>query len=429
MRLPMTIKHLKRFKLVETILITLSILFLIGLSLYGLKGFYSRYAQDDYCYGYRVNTFGFWQTQVSSYLYPTEFNSNRYALTFLQSVAEILGGSSFVPVLVELSILTWAVCLGYLFYQLTQTRVSFLSVSSAILFAGGILFFTLYLAGNLYQILFWLSGMLTYLTPMILSTLILGRIVFYAKNQPLKKVQFLEIPLLCLIAGGFSETTTLWLLAVLGLVFFGLLLSRNKSDLVKNAIKVMIPAIAATTIALIILIVCPANYYRAQVGNFERPDWPTFIRMILFFGEEYIRVTIKSAPLPYLSLAVLGFWLAGLIESPKFMKPKAYLGAIVIGLAALYLLSVTTMVPTMYAMSSYPGDRALLPIHFSLILFTFSCGWFLARFVQTQFPAIWRAKIYLPVCWWWLLLIGMPCAVQIQWNAGGVQERGCMRHE
>ncbi|MEI2421599.1 hypothetical protein V6O07_15090, partial [Arthrospira platensis SPKY2] len=42
----------------------LSVLFLSLLAGYALKGYFSRYAADDYCYGYRVNENGFFYNQI-----------------------------------------------------------------------------------------------------------------------------------------------------------------------------------------------------------------------------------------------------------------------------------------------------------------------------------------------------------------------------
>ena len=86
---------------------TLLLIFIfIGLlSIYGIKGTYSRYAQDDYCYGYKVRDMGFWNMQIQSYMHINEFNSDRYSLTIAHSLVELSGGPKTVPVLPTLEIL------------------------------------------------------------------------------------------------------------------------------------------------------------------------------------------------------------------------------------------------------------------------------------------------------------------------------------
>jgi hypothetical protein len=367
-------------------LIIFIILFVGLLTIYGIKGIYSRYAQDDYCYGYHLRTFGFWNMQVSSYFNQAEYNSNRYSLTFAHSLAELLGGSRFVPFLPILEIIAWVASLWYLIRQVLIGRPSRHLKSVVALAALGIIFYTFYLAGNLYQILFWLSAMQTYLTPMVISTFIFGRLLALTRSSPLKTFQFIEIALLCLFVGGFSETTTLWLFVCLWLILIGIFLMRKQFPDAGNGFRLVATAIIATGIALVILAVCPANQYRA--GDWTRPDLPTLIRMSLFYGEEFIRVTIKSTPLPFMVVTGLGFWLGSLVIPDEQRKPKFYLFGLLIAVVILYILSVTTMVPTMYAMSSYPGDRALLPAHFSLLSFLAVVGWLCSRLMFSIWPKI-----------------------------------------
>ena len=97
----------------------LLIFIFIGLlSIYGIKGTYSRYAQDDYCYGYKVHDMGFWNMQIQSYIHTNQFNSDRYSLTIVHSLVELSGGPKTVPLLPTLEIIAWFACLLFVFYQI-----------------------------------------------------------------------------------------------------------------------------------------------------------------------------------------------------------------------------------------------------------------------------------------------------------------------
>jgi hypothetical protein len=52
----------------------------------------------------------------------------------------------------------------------------------------------------------------------------------------------------------------------------------------------------------------------------------------------------------------------------------------------LYGLSVVVMLPSMYATSHYPGDRALLPAQFTLSACLFIIGWKLAEVLSVLQP-------------------------------------------
>ena len=151
-----------------TLMFSLLLLFLILLAGYAIAGLHSRYLADDYCNDVEFMQQGFWKGQVHSYLNPMPYSSERCSLTLFSGIGWVLGGVRFMPVLPLASILFWALALYYAIQQglqyfsfrLSPVIIAFLSVCS--------LFFTLYLAPNQYQILFWRSGMNTYLVPLLI---------------------------------------------------------------------------------------------------------------------------------------------------------------------------------------------------------------------------------------------------------------------
>ena len=66
-------------------------MFLAIISILAIKGSFSRYSQDNYCFGYRFRDSNFWKVQITSYFKPAEYNSNRYSLTMFDGLAEIDG--------------------------------------------------------------------------------------------------------------------------------------------------------------------------------------------------------------------------------------------------------------------------------------------------------------------------------------------------
>jgi hypothetical protein len=173
-------------------------LFLILLAGYAIAGLHSRYLADDYCNDVEFMQQGFLKGQVNS--------SERYSLTFFSGIGWILGGVRFMPVLPLASILFWALALYYAIYQGSQYFSYRLSPVKIAFLSTCILFFTLYLAPNQYQILFWRSGMNTYLVPLLINTFILGRYFFYLQQKRFGILGFIELSFLAFLAAGFSET-------------------------------------------------------------------------------------------------------------------------------------------------------------------------------------------------------------------------------
>ncbi|MGA2488992.1 MAG: DUF6056 family protein [Anaerolineales bacterium] len=359
----------------------LVLLFIGLLSIYGIKGTYSRYAQDDYCYGYKVRALGFWNMQIQSYLHRNEFNSDRYSLTITHSLVELLGGPKAVPILPSLEMIVWFAGLVYVFYQLQQVIYSKTDYLIAIVSALVIIFFTLYLALNQYQILFWLSGMQTYLSPIVLATFLFGFLISIARMPKFIFPYAIGLGFLSFFAGGFSETTGLWQFACWSMILVWAIIFRKRSILARNAIRPALILIGSVALSLVIMAICPGNFKAAYY-----PDFITLILQSLSYGVGFIWTALKGTPLPYLAITLMGFFVSFTNRSKSKLKIKFLSAEISAMILILYGLSVVVMLPSMYATSHYPGDRALLPAQFTLSACLFIIGWKLAEVLSVLQP-------------------------------------------
>jgi hypothetical protein len=350
-------------------------IFLVLISILAIKGSYSRYAQDDYCYGYRFRNSNFWKAQVDSFFQTAEYNSNRYSLTMFNGLAELVGGPKFVPFFPALVMVSWVCILIYIVSLFIKIRRNILIFITAAL---AIVFFTFILSPNIYQVLFWLAATNTYTTPTIISTLILGRILHFTSTGKFTIFNMAEVVFLNILAGGFSETSTAWLL-VLWLCTFAAFLFFSPKGLFKNAKWPLILAIAGTLVAIVIMMVNPTNSARAS--SYHSQDllgglWNSFSYGILF-----IKRSIKFSPLPFGFIAILGFWLSAQSKSVEEVSWKRRLFTIVVILAITYLLCAADMAPSVILTDSYPGARQLFPATFSLILGMFASSWISAKLI------------------------------------------------
>jgi len=372
----------------------LLIFIFIGLlSIYGIKGTYSRYAQDDYCYGYKVHDMGFWNMQIQSYIHTNQFNSDRYSLTIVHSLVELSGGPKTVPLLPTLEIIAWFACLLFVFYQIGQAFYARAAYLVASLSALTIVFFTFYLAPNQYQNLFWLSAMQTYTTPLILATLLFGFLISIARAPKLRVPFAIGLGLLAFFAGGFSETTGLWQFTCWGILLAWALIYRNKSTLARNAIQPALILIGADALALVVMALCPANFNTG--GVFTHPDIITLIRSSLSFAAGFLWFDLRGTPLPYLVIILLGFFGSVSHGFKDGMKVKTIFIEILAAILVLYALTVVTMLPSMYANSTYPGDRALLPAQFALTVCLFLIGWKMAELFAALRPNAISARTFI----------------------------------
>ena len=366
-----------------TILLTAFIAVLLGLfSILAVKGSYSRYAQDDYCYGYRFRVDNFWEAQVKSYFGYTEYNANRYSLTLFNGLAERMGGPKFAPFMPALLLISWVAILVYILFLLLRDKKLYLLWITAAL---SIVLATLLVSPNLYQILFWVSAANTYTTPAILVTLIFGRILQFTLSGKFTKWNMAEVFFLNILAGAFSETLTAWQLT-LWICSFAALFLLSPKGLFQKARWPLVLAVVGTLIAIVIMAINPTNAHRVSFygpENYLVRFWGSFSTGLLF-----IKRSIKLTPLPFGFVFLMGAWLGGQTRSTEMGTWKKGFLTLAAILAITFLLCSAVMAPSVVLTDSYPSDRMLLPATFSLMLAMFAAGWIVVKVLMP-----WATKV------------------------------------
>ena len=140
-------------------------LFLAGVGLFAYLGYYNRYWADDWCYNADFKNLGFIET-LSGYAYNVTYTPSRYSVTIFAGLIQafgILGMQLMTP----LTVIFWVAGLAYLFYNVAQMAGHQLSKWLVVLVASVIVYFSIYLSPHIYQSLYWRTGMLTYVTPLV----------------------------------------------------------------------------------------------------------------------------------------------------------------------------------------------------------------------------------------------------------------------
>jgi hypothetical protein len=157
---------------------------------YAWVGSFSRYTADDYCWAAILGAQGFWQAQVHWYT----VYSPRYAFTFLVNLTELVG-PPLVPFLPPVALASWLAALTWSLAAVFRARTAFV-LGALVAFA------TLQTTPDRAQSLYWQTGLLTYLLPLILATGFLG----WAWRTPARGWRLAVSFLLTFVAGGLSET-------------------------------------------------------------------------------------------------------------------------------------------------------------------------------------------------------------------------------
>jgi hypothetical protein len=378
---------------------------------YIVTGTFMRLSGDDYCYDAVEREHGFWQAQGYSYLYETAFGSNGISLTLASSVSSQVGtiSSRILPGLV---LILWLVG-GYLLVR-EVSRILAPEHSSkrgfqtleTLLVTGIITFFTLYLAPNLTQSLYWRSGLLAYLMPLTFITYMTAFFISVVQSQHQKWWTWTTLFFLAFVGGGFSEAVTpmqlgLYSLVLVSVLAMALIRRQGYQWILKPLSAVMI----GTLLAMVIMILSPVNHLRQQ----GLPPPPGFVRLVVMSLENafvFYKISLYKQLLPNVlcGLAALAIACMVYMRQPKQTMygsdpfPITRVILVFVGLIiAGYLLIVCVMAPVAYGISSYPDLRTLITTRWIMVIQISSlgwlAGWILSRWLKARPRATQLANI------------------------------------
>ena len=193
--------HLDRYTVFLSIAVAV-----IGLGVLAHLGFYNRYWADDWCYNNDFKHQGILNAVGNYFTSGAEahrgYSTNRYSLTLFGGLFYLPGvlGTQILP---TLTILLWLGGLIWIGQNLNRKRF-FTNNSIFILASAMLLFYTLYLSPDRFQVLYWRSGVLPYSWTIICGLLLLGLITSQlTREEPAKIINYIAAPL-AFIGGGFS---------------------------------------------------------------------------------------------------------------------------------------------------------------------------------------------------------------------------------
>jgi hypothetical protein len=353
---------------------------------YAAVGLFSRYAADDYCTAGQVLAAGFVEAQARLY----SGWSGRYAATFLVTLLELIG-PVVVPLLPALTLMAWLGAATWTLRQLAQAfgwrlpRLAALAVAAALVFA------TLSATDDLAQDLYWQTGIVTYLFPLVLATAFVGWLAQRGSGHVTFTACGVSLAL-ALAAGGTSETFAAAQVAALGLAIGGALLTGVRPQ--RGALLAMLGAgLLGALLALAILGLAPGNAVREEFGN----RLPLSIALPLAFGftRGWLRLTFA---LPNAAVLLLVVGLPAYVGAVSARtRPHAGSWLILPGLiVATLLVILACMLPAFYALGSNPPGRAQIQPEYvlmcSLVVLGFLSG---AALGPRRWPT--RAWVAVPV--------------------------------
>ena len=350
---------LERFSSPKIWLLIAAIFILIPLIFYAYLGTFSRLQADDYCYAWNATSRSLIDSQATWY----RTDSSRYAATFMITLAQLAGERSIL-ILPALVIALWLLGACLLFNRIQTLFHLELPIGAAILLGEIWIFFTLLLAPNRYQVLYWRAGLFIYLFPLVVLSWLGYLILNFTAAQKNNRLPLYSGLLLILFYfnGGFSETIAAVLIGMLSLSLL-LIILFLKGPHRKQAITLVGFSLLGAALALLTLFFSPATRMRQGLIG-PPPDLISLIQMSIKNAFIYMYITLGDQAFTLLILLLLGmlsaFSIVSIRKTDTTIKPSslaALMFLVPLG-AFLWILCVTA--PFAYGESSYPEARVLV---------------------------------------------------------------------
>ncbi|NJD58703.1 MAG: hypothetical protein FIA98_04805 [Anaerolineae bacterium] len=378
-----------------------------------INGMFMRYSGDDYCYGESLTRIGFWKTQWVSYFVPQAYNGNRYSSTFFSDLSGLFG-PYMNGILPAVSMLLWFLVVMLALNSIVRFSAISLYSIEVILIAELVIFFTLYQAPSISQSLYWRSGMLPYLAPLITNTLLIAIILNSIRKDKYNPLMLGIIFLLAFVSGGFSETATAFQIGYLILMLVGVIFLQNRyKSHVKSALYVIGTALISSILAMLVLAVSPSNVER--LSRTSQADLLSLFTIsiksaISFIIESLINLPVSIGILFIFSIGISYIFFTHLSPSIQ-IKKTAWITVIILVPVVCFVLIVFSAAPSAYAQSAYPEARALIGSRNIMVLSIITLGILFGLIIQQSLTV--SQQLSRIVRYSMVLILGIMCQYPI----------------
>jgi len=362
-------------------------------------GSFMRLSGDDYCFGAVVTQHGFFGAQVYSYVGQPPFHGDRYSATLFASLV-ILGGRAAWAGWTALSLLGWVAASTWAGTHLAaMARVTRPLLVAAVASVSAV-FLTVYQAPDRAQSVYWWSANILYLTPLAVQWLVLGLVMWQARQARTRFVPLSVTSLLAFLAGGFSEATAAfqatWIILALLIVVIGV---RRHDPTRRRLIAGLVAGCLGAAASIVALAASP--YSRAALADLASLPRLEVLLSALRGGFGFLRETLQGLPVPTAVTVVLGGLGMVLLTagqgSDRPLRPSWWI-VVFAGLVGSVVLAASVLAPALYAYGFLPNARSLLGARHSMVLGLLAVGAAVGRALAAGLASSdWLAKRLRPV--------------------------------
>ncbi len=363
----------------------LLVAFSIALLAHAYVGSFSRMLADDYCFTAVLQEHGFWGFQKDYFQTQNGRFAGALAMTF-----GFRGHGKLIPYLPGIAIVLWVSILAWGIVQWQRIAGKIRSILAALVLAESIVVATLVLMSVTFQSLYWASGMLNYLPPLMLVPLYAGLVSkgIRASKSGCRAAWFALSFVTAFFGAGFSETAFTLQLALLSLTIIAI--ATNFVRLPKRAtLSFLFGGLVASALATAVRLSAPGNHARLAMENLGSEGKPArsllaLVTCTLRFGLESLHRSIftsrsTTAAIVLLS-AIVAFHLADLTNeksAESMSRQRLLLWLVALPLLA-FVLVLSCYLPAGY-IAAYvhagfvPPPRLAVAPQFAF--FSCACAW------------------------------------------------------
>ncbi|MBL8100357.1 MAG: hypothetical protein JNK81_14330 [Anaerolineales bacterium] len=264
------------------------------LIIYAYLGSFTRYIADDYCEAVRVTRSSTIQAVVERYSDGAWRAASRYSNITFVGFSEALGENS-IPITTVLMIVFYTTGLCW---SVSETR-KILNINwhiSVDYFLGmALAYFSLLLAPNLFQTVYWRSSMMTHFAPLAFGSLLFAFVIRQARTLRIHSIFIYAFIMLCaFIISGFSEPPTTTLLTALSVLFVSLWLW-NTSPTRKIYLALTLSMFMGVFLGFLLMLFSPAI---TNVANEKSQSIFQILITSFSYAIAFTQDSLRTVPLP-----------------------------------------------------------------------------------------------------------------------------------
>ena len=326
-------------------------LLLAVLAAYLVLGMFNRYVADDYSQVLAIRQNGFWVEQIAHYQQWSGRFTSEAAITAAASLTE-----TFIRVLPALLITAWMVALMLAMGQLLPGMRRMIRL----LLALGIVYTTIHVTPSTFLSIYWMTGSLTYVLPLIFATALVAILVRPDGNGGHGIPIAVGAASIAFVAGGTSETYVAAQTVALGLAVIAA--ATPLSTALRRRLRRLVASLLASCAAFAVIAASPGNAIRAAeiLPTSGRPSLLELPSLTLHYTNNFFGALVPAHWQELLAVAVLAALLGAQSTAVSSIR-SAPLAACAVTIGAV-LTIVCAIAPTVYE------ERQLTPVYGQIVL-------------------------------------------------------------